>query len=417
MTSENISRSKMAEFKYEPFFNQLCFHLGRYEYFARLVSCGSGAGKTIAGAWEALEWAYDNPGSVGYLFEPTFKMVKRVLIPTLQDDLLLGSPLESHNFVKNYNRTDSMIEFTNGSKWWMIGMDDPESAEGPNVDYIWSDETRLIHRNRIDTAFKVWKRRLRGSVPGKYPVGFWCTTTPNEPGSEIWKQFEDPENKIQNSNVYRWSMDDNPYLEEQYKAEMKASHTGGLYDRFILGLFAAVGAGSFGFDSSKHVFKKPPVIRQVIYGVDFGWTNPSVIVAVGFDGDGRAYVLEEFHQRRIHSETLIEEAKQMVQRWGSGIFYCDSSEPRTIEEMRLAGLEAVPNKSKREEGIREIGGRLKKKPDGRYRLQISENCVNLIFEMQVYLESKKENDHAVDALRYALASTIRGPARFFVESF
>ena len=393
------------------------FHLGRYQVFARLISAATGGGKTLAGAFDAVMYAYQNPGSVSYWFEPNFKMVKRNLIPALDHELLLGKPFYSHPWVSNYNRTDSRIDWRNGSQSWLIGLDDPESAEGPNVDYIWGDEVRLL--GKPDVAFDVWIRRLRGSIPGKYHICLSCTTTPNEPGSVIFNHFEHPELKLENSKVYRWDIDANIYLTEEAKNRIKRAHTGGMYDRFVLGRFAAVGEGTFSFDSTIHTFKSidKAVIKQVIYGVDFGWTNPSAIIAVGYDGDGRTYVLEEFYQARVHVETLIQEAKEMQQQWGSGIFYCDSSEPRTIEEMRLAGIDAVANKSKREEGFREVGGRLIKQADNRYRLMINESCVNLIFEMQVFQESKKENDHAVSALRYALASTIRGPPLFFVESF
>jgi len=116
----------------EPFSEQAQFHLGRGEYFARLASAGTGGGKTIAGAYESYLWAFECDGSVGYAFEPTFKMVKRIMVPTLEH--LYGKPLETSPLIKDYNRSDSRIEFVNGSQMWMIGLEDPESAEGPNVD-------------------------------------------------------------------------------------------------------------------------------------------------------------------------------------------------------------------------------------------------------------------------------------------
>jgi len=367
--------------------------------FARLATAGTGGGKTVCGAFESWVWAWKYAGSVGYAFEPTFKMVRRILIPTLET--LFGAPLESSPAIREYNKTDSRITFFNGSQLWLIGLDEPESAEGPNVDWIWSDESRLIHK--IETSWQVWERRLRGSVPGRYPVGIWLTTTPNEPNSFLFNLFENPKTKLANSKVYRWGIDDNPYLTAEYRAEVKRAHTGGFYKRFVEGVFAPVGVGSFDFDSTVHVVESlPSEFRRVVCGVDFGWSNPSCIVAVGFDGDGRAYVLDEFYQSRVHVDALAEEAKDMVRRFGFNAFTCDSSEPRTIDELNIAGLNASPNKSKREEGIREIGGRLKRESDGKPRLFISSRCVNLISELQVFDEARKENDHAVDALRYAL---------------
>jgi hypothetical protein len=57
---------------------------------------------------------------------------------------------------------------------------------------------------------------------------------------------------------------------------------------------------------------------------------------------------------------------------------------------------------RREDGIRELGSRLAKQGDGRCRLYVHSRCKNLISEMLVYDPEKKQFDHAVDALRYAV---------------
>jgi len=209
---------------------------------------------------------------------------------------------------------------------------------------------------------------------------------------------------LNNSKVYRWTIDDNIYLTKAYRDEVKRAHSGGMYERFVKGKFAPVALGSFEFDYTVHVLGhvEPERIKHVVYGVDFGWTNPSAIICVGFDGDGRAYVLDEFYQNRVHVETLAEEAKEMIVAYGEGPFLCDRSEPRTIREMQLANVQARADDGKRDEGIREIGGRLKIQEDKKPRLYVKSNCVNLISELQIFDQAKKENDHAVDALRYAL---------------
>ena len=139
---------------------------------------------------------------------------------------------------------------------------------------------------------------------------------------------------------------------------------------------------------------------------DFGWTNPSAIVAVGFDNDGRAYVLDEFYQNRTQTETLIQELKEMLAQFGQGKIICDRSAPATIDMLHTAGLNAVADESKRDDGIRELGGRFMVQGDGKPRIFIASKCVNLIHEVMVYNSEIKENDHAIDALRYALMSVV-----------
>jgi hypothetical protein len=334
-------------------------------------------------------------------------MVKRILLPTLEDEIFLGDPIESNPIIADYNKSDKRIEFINGSVLWFGSLEDPEMAEGPNVDFIHIDEPRLVRK--LDVALKTIRRRLRGSKRGRYPIGLWATTTPDSPYSELYNAFEHPEKRYKNSKVYRFSVMDNPHLPKNFIEDVLADHSGGLAERFIYGRFAEAG-GSFGFDSTIHVvnFTNRGLIKRIAYGVDFGWTNPAAIVAVCLDGDGRAYILDEFYKRRASIEELILAAKEMRKNWGRGLFYCDPSEPANIDKIKRSGLHAVGNKTKRDEGIREIGGRLKVVGDGRPRLFISKDCVNTISEFQTYDETKKENDHAVDATRYALMGLSSG---------
>lgn len=397
--------------KYSPHEAQKPFHRERHQYKYRLLCGGTGSGKTFAGVVEDLYWCYNYPGIVGYVFEPSYPMVRRILLPTLQT--LLGFPIESNPTVANYNRGDMKLTFTNGSTLWMGSLDDPERAEGPNIDFIHVDEARLI--KKFEIAWRVIQRRLRGSGGG-HPVGAWVTTTPDAPGSPLFKFFEHPKDRDPQARVYRMKLDDNIYLKPDYVAAVKRAHSGGLYKRFVEGLFADVGAGSFDFDYSIHVqgFEKhydPEAIKKTVYGVDFGWTNPSAVIVIDIDGDGRAFVTEELYESRLSEDDLITECDLMKEKHGKGAFWCDSSEPRTITALRRAKLDAKPNKSKRDDGIREIGGRFKDAGDGRHRLYISPACVNLIEELQIYDAEKKEHDHATDALRYGLMGAKDRPGR------
>jgi len=198
---------------------------------------------------------------------------------------------------------------------------------------------------------------------------------------------------------------DDPNL--PYKTtKLKAVYTRSEID----GLFVPVGTGSFDFDSTIHEIDQvtEDSIRSIIYGVDFGWTNPSAIIAIGFDGDNRAIILDEFYQNRCQTETLIEELRLMQEEHGEGRIICDRSEPQTIDMFRRAGLNAGADASKREEGIHELGGRFMVQADGKPRLFVLSKCVNWISEVMTYNADVKENDHAVDATRYAMMNRGQG---------
>lgn len=392
---------------YVPHDAQRPFHMDRYKVKFRLLRGGTGSGKTIAGVFEMLSWLLENPGCVGYIFEPIYKMVPRILIKTLHD--LLGYPFFSNPIIVDYNKGEHRIDLVNRSQLWFGGLDDPEMAEGPNIDVVQIDEARLIRH--FDVAWRVVQRRIRGSVPGKYPTGAWVTTTPNAPGSPLHLFFENPKTRNPESKSYNMALDDNPHLTEDYIRNIKRTHHGGLAERFIWGRFAAVGAGTIPFDYTVHVitpsqFKRNIIIHWV-YGIDFGWTNPSCILVIGFDRDGRAYVVDEFYMPRVTEDRVLAEGKAFIQRYGPGRFYCDPTQLQTIKWLCDNSIDAVKSEPKRKEGIRHMAGYFPKAGDDRPRIYILSHCVNTIAELQVYDETKKEFDHAVDPLRYGLGSKMK----------
>jgi len=113
---------------YSPHAAQLPFHADRYRVLHRAIIAGTGSGKTEAGVFEDISWCIENPGIVGYAFEPSYPMVKRILIPKLER--FLGSPIESNPLVRRFNRGDLRIDWWTGSSLWLGSLDRPESAEG-----------------------------------------------------------------------------------------------------------------------------------------------------------------------------------------------------------------------------------------------------------------------------------------------
>jgi hypothetical protein len=374
-------------------------------YTQRGVSCGTGAGKTLSGLFEDIRWALAYPGSVGYIFEPSYPMMRRILFPTLESKLLFGCPLPftQNPYIRSFNRADMRLDWKNGSQWWFVSLDDAEKAEGPNIDYAHIDEARLILH--FEDAWLTVIRRLRGSGRCQTPLtpGLWVTTTPDAPGSALYNAIENPETKSPECRIYRWSIYDNPKLPKSFIEEIVRTHTGGLADRFVYGRFATVAAGTLPFDSSIHVREiDKTLISKMRYGVDFGWTNPSAIIANGFDNDGRGWVVDEFYKTQCSDEVLADAAVEMQGSWGKGPFFCDKSHPQGIEKLRRRGLDARPYDFKREDGLRELGSRLTVAGDGLPRQFVSKRCVNLISEMLEYKDDVKERDHAVDCVRYSL---------------
>ncbi len=98
----------------------------------------------------------------------------------------------------------------------------------------------------------------------------------------------------------------------------------------------------------------------------------------------------------------------MLAEHGQGRIICDRSAPATIDMLRSAGLNAVAHESKREDAIREFGGRFIVQGDGKPRVFVSSKCVNWIHEVMVYDSEVKENDHLMDASMYAIMAASVG---------
>jgi len=146
------------------------------------------------------------------------------------------------------------------------------------------------------------------------------------------------------------------------------------------------------------------------YGLDFGYNNPSALIKIVYY-EGRIYADEMLYQTKLTTNDLAERLKEFGISKVDEIF-CDNAEPKTIEELYRAGFNAKPcDKKEVKEGIRKV----KSLP-----LFITERSSNMIKEIKSYKwkvdkdehvldEPVKFNDHAMDAMRYAVFTKLAAP--------
>lgn len=155
--------------------------------------------------------------------------------------------------------------------------------------------------------------------------------------------------------------------------------------------------------------KELPGKGETWYGQDFGYNVASALVKVEYY-EGGVYVDEVLYETKLTTGDLIERYKGLGIRRPVEVF-CDAAEPKTIEEMLRAGMNAKPADKDVTEGIRKV----KSLP-----LFITERSTNLIKEIKSYKwktdktglvldEPVKFNDHALDALRYAVFTKLHKP--------
>ena len=172
------------------------------------------------------------------------------------------------------------------------------------------------------------------------------------------------------------------------------------------------------------------VVRDVIAGVDWGFTNPGVIVVFAIDGDGRMYLIREHYMTRQTIDWWLVRAKQCQRDLGVSVFVCDPAEPGFIQQFNKAGLRAVAGKNEILPGIDAVQQRLDIAGDGKPRLMLYQDAL-VELDQQLRDEGKPtctadevttyvwemprsgktagkdkpvdDSNHGLDALRYAVA--------------
>ncbi len=356
---------------------------------------GIGSGKTYAGATLALITSVKHPGTTGLVVAPTYPMIRDVVLPTV----FRVFPLL---VVKKFVETKHELILKNGAKIIFRSADKPDKLRGLNLAWAWIDEAAYVTKQLWDIVLG----RLRDK---NGPRTAWLTTTPKGRNWiwELWVKEPSEEYGYIHATTY-----DNIYLPEDYIKSLEVRYSGEFFEQEVLGKFVKFeGLVYKEFDETNHVIDTlPERFKEVIAGVDWGFTNPAVILVVGFDYDGKAYVVEEFYERGRLINEVVEEAKKLKERWNIRIFYCDPSEPAFIQEFRRAGLYATAAKNDVNPGIATVQNLFAKN-----KLYIRKTCVNTVDELLSYRWREvreggymdvpiKEHDHAMDALRYAVFS-------------
>jgi len=244
----------------------------------------------------------------------------RNLIMPLQDPALFG-PIAAA-VVGNVGAPTVMIL---GRRVHLIGASDAKAEKtirGMTVAGAYVDEITVVPEEVFTQLIG------RMSVPGSKMFG---STNPDNPAHWFKTKFLDRLDKLTDWAHWRFTMDDNPSLTEEYKRTTKAAFTGLWYRRFILGDWvAAEGAVYPMWDPDKHVtpWENLPYIESLLaVGVDYGTNNPTTGLLLGLSrelderGDlerRRLVLVDEFGTEQGHGSTDAQLSKKLRSFAGTG---------------------------------------------------------------------------------------------------
>jgi PBSX family phage terminase large subunit len=358
----------------------------------RLFLGGIGAGKTAIGWMNVVLEAVEQPGSLGVIIAPTYQSIRDVIwreMPNwLPEDLIEG----------DLNETKKELQLINGSQILFRSADNPRNIErlrGMSIAWFWADEVTIMPK----LVWEIMVGRLR--QPGmKYRA--WLTGTPRM--NWVYDTFIEKSLSEDYFVVKEIPTFSNIHLPPDYIKSLEEQYSGQFYDQEILGKFVSFEGLIYDVGPDNIIDEPLPKHGRVVYGVDFGFKNPSAIVVLTELGN-KLYIVDEFYQRRVTDDELVDILKYKQDIWGPGPVYCDPSAPASIEKFKREKIHAVKADNDVLGGIRQVRAAFDSK-----RLFITSNCQNLINETKSYVwddsETKEQpvklNDHGCDAARYAL---------------
>lgn len=289
------------------------------------------------------------------------------------------------------------------------------SFQGKTFSVCYCDEMTLYPESIIDMI------DTRLSKP--HSMGF-ASMNPSHPNHKIKKWIDKAEAGDPNYYSLHFTLDDNPYVDDNYKQRVRNSLSGLFYKRMYLGMWCLAEGSIFDFfDRKLHVVRKPPASAEYwIAGIDYGSVNPFACVLVGVSTGKhnqmgrRMWVEKEFYydpkvmdRQKVNSE-FAHDVYNFLEPYAVKNIYIDPSAQAFQLELQRRGMHVVHANNDVENGIQIMTSEMKKG-----NLYVCDECVNTIREIESYvwdpkLAAKgedapmKKDDHAVDALRYCIAS-------------
>lgn len=170
------------------------------------------------------------------------------------------------------------------------------------------------------------------------------------------------------------------------------------------------------FDPAIHVADPPADATwwRVAFGKDWGIAHPGCIHVGMMDASGRWYIVDEVYANDRMDDWWVDQAKDLRDTYGAGDFWLPPEEKHLRNKFHAAGLPVRKAKNAVRAGIRTVQTLMHPVDGHGPRLFVSPKCKALIKELRSYRWDEKarderpvkENDDAVDALRYLLHSEV-----------
>ena len=350
------------------------------------------------------------------------RKVGNTLRNSVYNQILWG--LEELNVIQFFKITKSPLELTylpTGQRILFFGTDDKTKIKSIKLPFgyvgiVWFEE--LDQFTGMEEIRNLNQSLLRGGDR------YWCFYSYNPPKSrDSWVNQEilidEPDRYILHTNYTQVPREwlGNQFLQEAEKLKKKNEMA---YRHEYLG--EATGTGGAVFDNV-HDLRMPDnkiqLFDRLHYGCDFGFAvDPLAFVATYYDKKHEdLYIFDEIYKYGYDTKPAAEEIKSKA---GRRLVIGDSAEPRTIKSFKNYGVYMMGAKK----GPDSVAHGIKWLQERRNIYIDKERCPNTYKEFVGYEYARNKdgrfisrypdvNNHAIDAVRYALEYEANGDVYTF----
>ena len=304
-------------------------------------------------------------------------------------------------FDSRYNKSLLRYEFANGSYIEFFSADDSSKLRGARRDILYINECNNVAFN----SYNELSIRTKSDIYLDF-----------NPANEFWVHTE-LKGEV-DSDFLILTYKDNEALDYRIVKEIEKNKAKSKTSAYWENWWRVYGEGLVGmlegvvFSNWKVIDKIPDEAKLLGYGVDFGYSvDPSTIIEV-YNLDGKRILNEICYETGLVNTEIAKRMKSEV------IAYADSSEPKSIEEIRRTG-QKIKGVTKGADSIN-FGIQIMQSQS----YLVTSKSANLIKELRSYCWDKDRKtgaqigkpvdymNHAIDAVRYHEMESLGRGANF-----
>ncbi len=381
----------------------------RYASYDGIICDGAvRSGKTMCMAISFFVWSMASfQGQNFAICGKTIASVRRNVLQPMR------SVLSEMGFACKEKVSRNYIELSHAgrvNRYYLFSGKDAGSAaliQGMTLAGVLFDEVALQDHSFVEQA------AARCSVEGSR---FWFNCNPEHPGHWFYTEWI-CKRAEKNLCYLHFLMEDNPSLSAKMRRRYEGLYSGSFYERFVLGKWVSPQGLVYPmFSAERHLIRQAPICDRFWVSCDYGTVNPCSMGLWGYSG-GKYYRLKEYYydSRKQGICKTDEEHYAALEQLCEGkkieAVIIDPSAASFIACIRRHGkFHVIPAQNQVSEGISLVASRLQEGS-----LLFSEGCKDSIREFSLYRWNEsaqkdvpiKENDHAMDDIRYFVMEVCR----------